>query len=134
MKKLFIVIGVILILLAGGFYTFNNHIYNEKQQDAGLALAPYDATLTGEYVCLPHKDTSGPQTDECAFGIKTDASEYYALDFNMIPEGHEDFQSGTKFSASGTITPIENLSTDHWRRYDIEGIFTVTDYVKDLPM
>jgi hypothetical protein len=36
-------------------------------------------TITGEFLCLPHKNTEGPQTLECAFGIKDDEGNYYAL-------------------------------------------------------
>ncbi len=36
-------------------------------------------TFSGELVCLPHKNTSGPQTMECAYGLKTPEGMYYAL-------------------------------------------------------
>ncbi len=36
-------------------------------------------SVRGTMVCLPHKDTSGPQTMECAFGIKADDGRYYGL-------------------------------------------------------
>jgi hypothetical protein len=36
-------------------------------------------SVRGTMVCLPHKDTSGPQTMECAFGLKADDGRYYAL-------------------------------------------------------
>lgn len=44
--------------------------------------APKDrstVTLEGRLVCLPHKNTSGPQTLECAYGLQTDDGTYYAL-------------------------------------------------------
>lgn len=111
-----------------GFYAFNSYIYNAKQS-GGEIVKPYRATLTGEYVCLPHKDTSGPQTLECAFGMKTDVGEYYALDFNLMSQGPAELNVGDRFTATGNITPIEMLSTDHWDVYSIEGIFSVTDSV-----
>lgn len=36
--------------------------------------------LKGQIVCLPHKNTEGPQTMECAFGLKTEQGAYYALE------------------------------------------------------
>ena len=33
----------------------------------------------GKIVCLPHKDQSGPQTLECAFGLLDTQGKYYAL-------------------------------------------------------
>jgi hypothetical protein len=46
------------------------------------AVLPQDGhviSITGQYVCLPHKNTSGPQTDECAFGLKDAHNVYYGL-------------------------------------------------------
>ena len=113
------------------FFVFNAYVYQEKQvQDP---IEPYRATLSGTGVCLPHKDTSGPQTLECAFGLLTEAGEYYALDFNMMSQGYPDeLYGGTKFSAHGLVTPIEMLSSDHWQKYDVKGIFSVTDSVEKI--
>lgn len=36
-------------------------------------------TKSGTFGCLSHKDTSGPQTMECAFGLTTDDGTIYAL-------------------------------------------------------
>lgn len=36
-------------------------------------------TITGTPTCLPHRDTSGPVTMECAIGIVGDDGRYYAL-------------------------------------------------------
>ncbi len=44
MKKLFIWIGVIAIVLAVGFSIFNTHIYNEKQGDQAPVSSHKDAT------------------------------------------------------------------------------------------
>ncbi len=41
-------------------------------------------TVTGEYVCLPHRNTSGPTTMECAFGIRADNGNNYGLDLSGI--------------------------------------------------
>ncbi|HYF96706.1 MAG TPA: hypothetical protein VD947_01560 [Patescibacteria group bacterium] len=36
--------------------------------------------MTGEVVCLPHRDQSGPVTMECAFGfLDSENDKYYAL-------------------------------------------------------
>lgn len=123
-------IGLLVLLgiagLVWAFYALNNYIYQEKQGD-GVAVEPYRATLSGEYVCLPLKDATDPQTDECAFGLKTESGEYYAIDFNLMSQHHAPLSAGDRILANGVITPIERLSTDHWQRYPIEGIFSVTD-------
>lgn len=87
---------------------------------------PYRAALSGEYVCLP-KVGDGPHTMDCAFGVRLDSGEYYAVDFALMSQEHREIEVGERFSANGLITPIERLSTDNWRQYDIKGIFSVTD-------
>jgi len=129
-KKHFLIIYVIIFVIAlvGIFYFLNNFIYTEKQ--AGGLIEPYEASLSGEYVCLPHKDETGPRTDECAFGLKTDTDEYYAVDFSQIPEVGIPFIAGDRLSASGLVTPIERLSFNQWERYRIDGVFSITDFLQ----
>jgi hypothetical protein len=124
MKKPLLVIVGLIIVLVGVFYAFNAYIYNEKQGD-GNDITSYRGTLTGTHVCLPHADTDGPQTLECALGMKTDTGEHYALDLQFLPQPHPDLSTGERFSATGLITPIEMLSSDHWRKYDVEGIMSI---------
>ena len=133
MKKLVLWAAVAIVVLVAAFYAFNNYIHNEKQGDeTGANFEPYRGTLSGEYVCLPLLDASGPETDECVRGIKTEVGEYYALDFNMMSQTPPKLSTGDTFKASGVITPIERLSTDHWQQYPVEGIFSVTDSVEKL--
>ncbi len=126
MKTLLILGSAALVVLAG-FYSFNAYIYSEKQEPNEIAA--YRGTLSGEFVCLP-RAAGGTVSDECAFGIKTDAGEYYAVDFALMSQGAPELSVGERFSASGTITPIEMLSTNHWRDYPVSGIFSVTDSVE----
>lgn len=131
MKKSLAIVAAIIIVLIAGFYAFNAYIYNEKQGDPS-DVTSYRGTLSGEVVCLPHADTDGPQTMECAYGLKTESGEYYALDLALMSEQHAPLETGERISANGLITPIELLSSDHWKKYAIEGIFSVTDSVKEL--
>lgn len=126
--KFVVAVGTVIVLGIAAFYTVNASIYHEKQEPT--AIVPYRATLSGEFVCLPHTDTSGPQTTECAFGLKTDSGEYYAIDFNLMSQTPPQLATGERFSASGTITPVEMLSSNHWQQYPIVGIFSVTDSVE----
>jgi hypothetical protein len=89
-------------------------------------------TLTGVYECLPHRDTSGPQTMECALGMKTDDGNHYAIDLNLLETTAPNLQTGDRFTANGLMTPIEMLSSDHWQKYDVTGIFSITDSIKKL--
>jgi hypothetical protein len=98
----------------------------------GPKYEPYRATLVGEYLCLPHTTTSGPQTLECALGMRTDDGRYYAVDFGTLSQNQASLSTGDRFSASGTVTPVQRLNTDQWRRYPIIGIFSVTDSVRKI--
>ena len=125
MKKALLVLAVVAVALVAGFYALNAYIYAEKQGDPNDVVS-YRGTLSGEVVCLPHVG-DGPHTMECAYGLKTDAGEHYALDLNLMSQEHRPLETGERISANGLITPVEMLSSDHWRTYDIEGIFSVTD-------
>lgn len=117
------------IAIVVGFYAFNAYIYDEKQEPNDVVS--YRATLEGEVTCLPHVG-DGPHTMECAYGLKTDAGEYYALDLALMSQQATMPETGERISANGTVTPVEMLSSDHWRTYDIEGIFSVTDSLVTL--
>ena len=90
--------------------------------------ATQDVTLTGTFGCLPHKDTTGPQTEECAFGFTTDDGIHYAVNFGQSAGMANAFQAGTRGTYTGFVVPIETLSSDQWQKYDIAGIFTITEH------
>lgn len=56
-----------------------------------------EITLEGEFVCLPHRDTTGPVTLECTFGFMDKDENYYLV--------HEDdsfnFPTNSSFQISG---------------------------------
>lgn len=84
-------------------------------------------TLSGTFTCLPPKDTSGPHTMECAFGLKADDGHYYALDIQDYEREHGlgSFPTEGRISLSGRFVPLEALSTDFWYKYNMRGIVTV---------
>ncbi len=88
---------------------------------------PTRMSLTGTYVCLPHK--TEPSTKECASGIKTDDGKYYAFDISLsslMIDMHV-IRVGDPIGGTGVFTPREMLSSDHWFTYNFEGVFSVTD-------
>jgi hypothetical protein len=129
MKKniimLFVAIVVIgIVIISVGF----------KKEKAELDPTPKNVTLSGVYVCLPHKDTTGPQTEECAFGIKTDDGDYYAVNFGQSADAMNQFQSGSRIKAEGFTVIKEALSTNQWDKYNMKGIFTVTKMISSSPI
>lgn len=90
---------------------------------------PQRQTVVGFWECLPHKDTSGPQTMECAFGIAIDQSDgHYAVNTSLMSTYPVDFPTGTKVRVSGVVTPATHLSSV--QKYDIDGIIMATTIEK----
>jgi len=90
---------------------------------------PQRISVVGFSECLPHKDTSGPQTLECAFGIAIDQSDgHYAIDTSLMSTYPVDFPTGTKVRVQGIMTPANQLSSI--QKYDIDGIIRATSIEK----
>ncbi len=83
---------------------------------------PARMSVTGVYVCLPHRDTSGPQTMECAFGLQADDGRYYALDMRLLSStAWMDVPTGTRVRVEGPYIPDDGTN-----KYAIEGAINVT--------
>jgi len=121
---------VVAVALVGALFLFNNYIYQEKQ-GVETAAESYRATLEGEYVCLLYK--AGATGTRCEPGLKTNSGEYYAVDFQMMTETTPVLELAQKFSANGTVTTVEALSSYKWQQYEMEGIFSVTDSLVVVP-
>lgn len=80
-------------------------------------------TVTGEVVCLPHKNSNGAQTLECALGLRTDDSRHYALNYTDQTPAQFAPQVGDRITVSGELTTQTS-------NYDIVGTVKVdaTDY------
>lgn len=90
------------------------------------APLPERMTFTGTKVCLPHRDATGPQTLECAAGVRSADGTHYVLDSAGLDETSRMLlESGATVSITGTVTPIELLSTDQWAKYDVAGVVSV---------
>ena len=92
-----------------------------ETQETGVSR---DVTLRGEIVCLPHRNTEGPQTMECAFGLKT-ANGFYALSSqqNVIPP-----ETGKSVEVKGVMVPAQAINSDQWQKYNIVGVVEVKSY------
>ncbi len=95
-----------------------------------VALSPIvqrETLLTGISECLPHRETGGTITMECALGLLADDGLHYALDLRELQSDLLfDFPTGQVFSLAGILVPIAQISNDTWRKYDIAGILRVT--------
>lgn len=108
-----IVAGVVAVVALLVIVTFQ---YVKKDDSVGTQRDTVQ--IEGTVVCLPHKDTSGPQTMECAFGIKDAKGKYYGLkdtdnsykNIQTVPTGKSVRVHGllgasldTRYDTAGTI-------------------------------
>lgn len=115
-----LVLGIVLI----GAVTF----WIQKDRASAPSLPPENAqdlplkegivTIRGEVICLPHKDTSGPQTLECAIGIRDDKGTNYALRADDPSETGS--LTGKRVQVSGKLQPPDSTS-----KYNTAGTLLV---------
>ncbi len=125
-KKIIGLVVIIAVILVG-------YIAMRLNKDVvvpPLDTTPQNVTLSGTYVCLPHLDTTGPQTEECAFGLQTTEGDYYAVDFGASADAMAQFQAGQSITAEGFVVIKEALSSDQWAKYNMKGIFTITNTIE----
>ncbi len=135
MKSSTLVIVILGIIFFCVVIYFANIKVAEKKNDlitptpvaSPTGITPQIATIRGEVVCLSHRDKNGPQTLECAYGLKADDGNNYAINANLVSQEIPAYNVGDTIKANGTITPIEQLSADIWQKYDVVGIFSITD-------
>jgi len=89
---------------------------------------PTRATIVGTFTCLPHRETTGPQTMECAYGVQEDESgDHYAVNTMLMSSMNwQNIAMGVRVRIEGVMVPAESLSTDMWQKYDIVGIISAT--------
>lgn len=78
-------------------------------------------TVEGTSVCLPHKNSSGPQTLECAVGIKAADGKYYGISGDKDHELSGVAGSDQKVKVTGIIEAINDSP------YDITQLIAVKD-------
>jgi hypothetical protein len=82
-------------------------------------------TVSGTMTCLLHKDTSGPQTLECAIGLKEDGTGRYFAINDQAATGVGMLGGNEHVTVSGSFTPASSDT-----RYQEVGTITVTSYQK----
>lgn len=117
-------VGAVLISIVYVAYVF---LYTQQPAPI-LDSVPKHVTLSGTYVCLT--STKKDTTEECVFGIRTDAGEYYAVNFGQSASGAQLFAERAHIVAEGFVVIKEALSSNHWEQYNIKGIFTITQLVE----
>lgn len=121
-RDIWVGLVLLVIVVAGVGYTLAN---TPKTEPPVKYTPPQSQTVVGYWECLPHKNTSGPQTLECAFGIAIDQSDgHLAVDTSLMSTYPVDYPTGTKVRVTGIVTPVNELSSI--QKYDIDGIIRAT--------
>mgnify|MGYP003575577841 CR=1 FL=1 len=118
-----IILAVLVVLIVLGLYISLSTDKTSAPSLPQVTTPPssQEAVIEGEAVCLPHKITTGPQTMECAFGVKLDDGTYYGLKDSSESYQHVGgLTMGEKYQFKGS------LKTEPSDRYQSVGTFTVT--------
>jgi len=109
-----IVTGLVLLLtLFGAFVAWADSTPHGKFFNAKSSSFA-DVTIKGESVCLPHRNSKGPQTMECAQGVKTKNGTFYGI--SGVVNRNED----NTIEITGTLTTATGKEN-----YAIAGTITV---------
>jgi hypothetical protein len=128
-KKRKVPLAVVLFVIVLAVITIIGVVAWAPARDEGKSKEGNDDRATeigfvrmiGELVCLPHHDTEGPQTLECASGVKV-GDDYYAL------KGDSQSTVGMPFNE-----PVEvsgKLAAETSNLYKIQGSINVTSLLK----
>lgn len=122
MKSKPILITLVIILCLGAL-GFGGYLAYQKYQQNNQPPKKESISVEGEVVCLPHKDTSGPQTLECAAGLKTTDEKYYGLSTDGSSNALTTSVGSKKHAkVNGTLEPAGDT------QYNIQGIIAVESY------
>lgn len=122
MKPKNIIIALLIIIVLGGL-AFVGYLAYQKYQENQQPPKKETVSVEGEIVCLPHKNTDGPQTLECAAGLKTDEGTHYGLS-SKDSASPLTAAAGSKKRAS--VNGVLEPATDN--TYDIKGVVVVESY------
>lgn len=124
-----LIFGVLIFITVKNLSIFSNQA---SPSPSPTPQVPVSVTEHGEYVCLPHKNKTGPQTLECALGLESHEGEFFSMDTSGLPlEKTMSFNVGDHIFVEGNFVPVEALSSDHWQKYDIKGIIRVEHITLD---
>ncbi len=131
-KNILLVILAIVGLTLIGFSVFGEqtNVTNTPENPinpSAISTSTNRMTVTGIWECLPVKDLTIPQTMECAFGVEESSSDkHYAVNTQLMSSGPVDYPTGARVKIDAVFTPVETLSSDVWKKYDIVGILSAT--------
>ncbi|HET8574982.1 MAG TPA: hypothetical protein VFM02_02290 [Candidatus Paceibacterota bacterium] len=110
MKKTWgiIIIFLLIVIAIGGITLFEKGKPGSPQTGSPFAdKFGTEIVQSGTVACLPHKDTTGPQTLECAIGLKGDDGMYFGLQASNPGLGVPSFETGKTVRVTGVLQEPE---------------------------
>ncbi len=128
-RILFVVFGVLIVCIAG----LGGYLWHVEQQ--GIPTPEVEAPkglaiMEGTYACLQRLD--GTTTRDCIPSIKM-GGEFYALDLAQAIEAGAELglRVGEKITVGGIFVPIEEISSDQWSVYFLQGLMKVEEVSRE---
>lgn len=117
-----VLIIVLIVAVAGLFVIRNNQTSLPENPKTIASPTPFESIeITGEIVCLPHKNPGEFQTMECAFGIKdNNTGNYYGLAFD--PEENDLTMTGETVTVKGDFSEVPDSIYDIVGKIDVVSV------------
>lgn len=133
-KILAILFSLILLIGLGylGYLYYQIHLYFDQGVEKPRTEIPPPPAgairVSGTMVCLPHRDTKGPHTLECAFGLRDSRGTYFALrDTDPLYKNISSVSMGDRVKVEGVFMPHSDS------KYQDIGVIEITLLEKILP-
>lgn len=127
-----ILIGVFVVLLVciAGVGGYLWHVEKQGIPTPEVEIPTDIAIMEGTYACVPRID--GTTTRECLPAINL-GGEFFALDLASVIEagGELGLRVGEPITVGGIFVPIEEISSDEWDVYRIQGIMKVEELTRE---
>lgn len=131
-KNLFytaLLIGSLTVVVIGLFVYINKSASPRLPNGGSTQPARKTITMKGEIVCLSPRDKTGPQTLECAIGLRGIDGKYYGLkNLNQQDLIEGKITTGQQIQISGVL--LSEPSSAGEEKYDIVGAIEVESYAQ----
>ncbi len=131
-KLIFMIIGILAVVFIIGI-AFRTPAPDKVMPD--ILTDEGDITVRGQVVCLPHRDTTGPQTLECALGLQADDGRYFGLreaDGNIVPQVIN-AQMNTPVEVAGKFTSFLDTKYQSVGVIDVESLTSLSTTTAPTP-
>lgn len=129
-ERILIGVFVVLIVSIAGLGGYLWHVESKGIPTTEIETPTGLAIMEGTYACLPRLD--GTTTRDCIPSIKM-GGEFYALDFVSVIEagGELGLRVGEVITVGGIFIPIEEISSNQWDVYRVQGIMKVEEVSRE---